>query len=359
MPSSIEISDLTKRYGQFVSLDNVSLSVSAGEFLTLLGPSGSGKTTLLMSIAGFTRPDAGSIRIDNKEIVALPPHKRNIGMVFQNYALFPHMTVAENVGYPLKLRGVGKAERDQRITAALAAVQMDRFASRNVAQLSGGQRQRVAVARAIVFEPNIILMDEPLSALDKKLREEMQVELKHLQVRLGRTVVYVTHDQKEALTMSDRIAVMRAGKIEQVATPKDIYEAPASKFVADFIGDSDFVPASVVLSTGDHALARNFLQAKLGSLRDPIFVLRPEKIEIDTGADVGPGALRLSGTVQEVLYQGNALVAYIALESGQVIRLQRGTRTSIMESFPQAGSPVRILVHEKDICIVEQEELAR
>src|SRR3954469_6062398 len=242
MASSIEIVGLRKSYGPLAVLDDVAVSIRAGEFLTLLGPSGSGKTTLLMAIAGFVRPSSGSIRVDDREIVTLAPHKRNIGMVFQNYALFPHMTVGENVAYPLRLRGVARVEREERARRALATVQMAAYAERRIDQLSGGQRQRVAVARAMVFEPNIILMDEPLSALDKRLREEMQVELKHLHDRLGRTTVYVTHDQKEALTMSDRVAVLKAGRIRQIASPRDIYDRPVDRFVADFIGDSAFVP---------------------------------------------------------------------------------------------------------------------
>src|SRR5690349_6391263 len=219
----ITIRQLTKTHGPVRALDNVDLDVHAGEFLTLLGPSGSGKTTLLMVLAGFTRPDHGSVRFGPSEVVRLAPHKRDVGMVFQNYALFPHMDVAGNIGFPLRLRRLGREEVARKVEAALEMVQLGGYGSRRVDQLSGGQRQRVALARAIVFEPRIVLMDEPLSALDKQLRELMQIELRQLHRRLGMTTVYVTHDQREAITMSDRIAVMNAGRIEQIDRPEVLY----------------------------------------------------------------------------------------------------------------------------------------
>ena len=222
----IKIQSLTKKYGSMFALDSVDLDVKSGEFLTLLGPSGSGKTTLLMAIAGFNRPDSGSICFGDEEVILKPPHKRNVGMVFQSYALFPHMTVAENIAFPLKLRGVDASEAAERVETALATVQLDGLGDRDIDQLSGGQRQRVALARAFVFRPRILLMDEPLSALDKKLREQMQIELKHLHEQLGVTTVYVTHDQREALTMSDRIAVINHGRLAQVGTPLEIYNQP-------------------------------------------------------------------------------------------------------------------------------------
>ena len=237
----ISIKDLTKRYGKIYALDTVSLDIKAGEFLTLLGPSGSGKTTLLMAIAGFNRPDSGSIKFANQEMILTPPHKREVGMVFQNYALFPHMSVFENIGFPLKLRKAPNDQIKEKVHDALKTVQLSDYADRKIDQLSGGQRQRVALARAFVFGPRILLMDEPLSALDKKLREQMQIELKQLHRKLGVTTVYVTHDQREALTMSDRIAVINEGKIEQLGTPKEIYNSPNSSFVADFIGSGVFL----------------------------------------------------------------------------------------------------------------------
>ena len=224
----IEVSSLCKAYGSIKALDHVSLNIAAGEFLTLLGPSGSGKTTLLMALAGFVRPDSGSIKFGDREVIATPPHKRDLGMVFQSYALFPFMTVAENVAYPLKIRGVSKSDQNTRAERALDTVELGGYGDRRINQLSGGQQQRVALARAMVFEPQIILMDEPLSALDKKLREHMQIELKALHQKLDATVVYVTHDQREALTMSDRIAVINQGRIEQVDTPERLYREPHS-----------------------------------------------------------------------------------------------------------------------------------
>ncbi len=222
----VAVEQLSKSYGSVVAIDDISLSVERGEFVTLLGPSGSGKTTLLMMIAGFARPTAGSIRIGETEIVRLPPHKRDVGMVFQSYALFPHMNVGENIAYPLKLRGVDRETRRRRVAHALEMIQLAGYESRRVDQLSGGQRQRVALARAIVFEPRILLMDEPLSALDKKLREAMQIEIRHLHERLGMTTVYVTHDQREALTMSDRVAVIHQGRFAQIDKPAHALRAP-------------------------------------------------------------------------------------------------------------------------------------
>ena len=234
----ISIRGLTKKYGDLNALNSVNLEIKSSEFLTLLGPSGSGKTTLLMAIAGFNRPDAGSIKFGDAEMVLTPPHKRDVGMVFQSYALFPHMTVSENIGFPLKLRGLAAKEVMGRVDEALATVQLSGLGDRAIDQLSGGQRQRVALARAFVFRPRILLMDEPLSALDKKLREHMQIELKQIHRQLGVTTVYVTHDQREALTMSDRIAVINHGELAQVDTPEAIYNRPKDQFVADFIGES-------------------------------------------------------------------------------------------------------------------------
>jgi putative spermidine/putrescine transport system ATP-binding protein len=261
----IAVRGLRRRYGSMVALDGLDLDVARGEFLTLLGPSGSGKTTLLMILAGFTRPDAGSIRFGNVEMVRTPPHKRDLGVVFQSYALFPHMDVAANVAFPLVLRGIKGPELKRRVHSALELVRLEELGFRRVDQLSGGQRQRVALARAIVFEPGILLMDEPLSALDKKLREQMQIELRHLHQRLGTTVIYVTHDQREALTMSDRIAVIDHGRIAQIDTPERLYEAPASHFVADFIGDSTFLNVTV---TGGVARWRGQVITLAGKVAD-------------------------------------------------------------------------------------------
>lgn len=251
----VHIMNACKEYGAFQAVRNVSLEIAGGEFLSILGPSGSGKTSLLTMIAGFELPSAGRILIGGRDVTPMPPNRRNIGMVFQRYALFPHMTIAENVSFPLKMRSIGRAERDRRVSDTLDLVQLGALASRYPHQLSGGQQQRVALARAIVFEPPVLLMDEPLGALDKKLREAMQIEVKQLQQRLGATVIYVTHDQEEALTMSDRIAVMAGGRIVQLGTPTSLYRDPRSPFVADFIGRMSFAEGIYLgLSEGSHTL---------------------------------------------------------------------------------------------------------
>lgn len=356
MASSITIRGLSKHYGAFAALADVSIDIRAGEFVVLLGPSGSGKTTLLMSLAGFAHPDRGSIRIDDQEILALDPDKRDIGVVFQNYALFPHMNVADNVGYPLKLRRVPPDQRRERVMKALQAVKMDAFGQRGIHELSGGQRQRVAVARAIVFEPRIILMDEPLSALDKKLREELQIELKHLHQRLGRTIVYVTHDQKEALTLADQVVVMNQGRIVQKGTPRAIYERPESRFVADFIGNSNFLPLS-----GDAARSIELLvspayrQASIDGRKRPLLVIRPEKLEIARPGEREPGHFYIDAVVEEVLFQGDIVIVFARLAGDLLVRLQRGTRRTTLATIPAAGEPIRLALHEDDAIVVEDE----
>ncbi|MEM7425504.1 MAG: ABC transporter ATP-binding protein, partial [Pseudomonadota bacterium] len=241
----ISIGNVTKTYGKVFALDGVSLEVESGEFLTLLGPSGSGKTTLLMVLAGFTRPDHGSLKFGDREVIRIPPHKRDVGMVFQNYALFPHMTVAGNVGFPLKLRNVSGPELAERVEGALETVQLGGYGERGIDQLSGGQKQRVALARAIVFEPRILLMDEPLSALDAHLVIRMQSVLTKLQRELGITFVYVTHSQSEAFAMADRVVIMSKGDIAQIGSPREVYRAPKTRFVAEFVGRNNILPGKV------------------------------------------------------------------------------------------------------------------
>ncbi|MGF7206644.1 putative spermidine/putrescine transport system ATP-binding protein [Skermanella aerolata] len=354
MANPITIRSVRKTYGDFVALEGIDMDIAAGEFMTLLGPSGSGKTTLLMILAGFTRPDAGSIQVAGQEIVRTPPHKRDIGMVFQNYALFPHMDVAGNVAFPLKLRKVARAEIETRVRRALAQVQLESFIDRGVDQLSGGQRQRVALARALVFEPKIVLMDEPLSALDKKLREEMQIELKHLHDRLGMTTVYVTHDQREALTMSDRIAVMCKGAIRQLATPRDIYDRPADQFVADFIGESTFLPVEWDgrggASLAGSAIASSNPQAA-GKGRHFLLV-RPEKLEFLKGAEDGYN--RISGTVDEIIFQGEAVLVYVRIGDGNRLAVRKGTRQGVFTSLPEVGQTVTLGLHRDDTIIVPE-----
>src|SRR5215469_4995508 len=259
--ASLVLDHVDKRFGATAAVDDLSLAIEPGEFITLLGPSGSGKTTTLMMIAGFEIPTGGEIYIDSRPILGLPPHRRNIGMVFQSYALFPHMTVAENIGFPLKQRGVDKTAVATRIKAVLETVRLSGLEARYPRQLSGGQQQRVALARAIVFRPRVLLMDEPLSALDKQLREELQLEVKRLHKQLGITFVYVTHDQREALVMSDRIAVINHGHIEQVGAPAELYDRPVNRFVASFVGESNFLSATAV---GNEA---ELVVANLGSTK--------------------------------------------------------------------------------------------
>ena len=239
---SVEIRSASKSYGAVRALDNVSLSVAPREFVSLLGPSGSGKTTLLGLLGGFIQPSSGSIHFGDRDVTFLPPHKRDIGVVFQNYALFPHMSVGENVAFPLRARRLPKASWPEKVRAALAMVGLAGYEARGVAQLSGGQRQRVALARAMIFEPRLILMDEPLSALDKQLRESMQIELRELHKRIGATIIYVTHDQREALTMSDRVAILKDGRLVQIDKPERLHDHPADSFVASFIGEASLLP---------------------------------------------------------------------------------------------------------------------
>jgi ABC-type Fe3+/spermidine/putrescine transport system ATPase subunit len=292
-PPIIELKGLTRRFGDFVALDSVSLSVAPGEFLTLLGASGSGKTTTLRLIAGFDLPDAGEILMDGQDIAPLPPYRRPINTVFQQYALFPHMSVRENVAYGLRMRKVPKGEIKGRVDEALKMVQLGQLDARAPKQLSGGQQQRVALARALVNRPRVLLLDEPLGALDLKLRKEMQLELKHLQTQVGITFIYVTHDQEEALTMSDRIALMRQGRIEQVGTPREIYARPRSRYVADFIGEA------------------NLLKVPTGWLS-----VRPESISpVQAGEATGPNQRK--GTVTEVVYAGVTTRVHLDIGGGE------------------------------------------
>ncbi|NIY80065.1 ABC transporter ATP-binding protein [Celeribacter sp. HF31] len=300
--------------GETLVVKDLNLQLAKGEFLTMLGPSGSGKTTCLMMLAGFETATHGEIRLDGKPINQVPPHKRGIGMVFQNYALFPHMTVGENLSFPLEVRGMGKSEREAKIKRALDMVQMGAFANRRPAQMSGGQQQRIALARALVFDPKLVLMDEPLGALDKQLREHMQFEIKHLHESLGITVVYVTHDQGEALTMSDRVAVFNDGRIQQLAPPAELYERPDNSFVAGFIGENNKLPGVVEELNGERAVVR----LENGELIDATAVnvkakgektlvsIRPERVEFKPEL-IPEGAHTIDAEVLEVIYMGDIL----------------------------------------------------
>jgi putative spermidine/putrescine transport system ATP-binding protein len=350
----IHIRDLTKKYDEMYALDSVSLDVKSGEFLTLLGPSGSGKTTLLMAIAGFNRPDSGSIRFGDEEVILKPPHKRNVGMVFQSYALFPHMTVAENIAFPLKLRGVGAAETAERVAIALKTVQLGGLGDRGIEQLSGGQKQRVALARAFVFGPRILLMDEPLSALDKKLREQMQIELKHLHKQLGVTTVYVTHDQREALTMSDRIVVINNGKLTQIGTPNDIYNHPANAFVADFIGESTMLPlthdGSGNLYFEDHLIKTNH---KTNGDKEWSLVIRPERLTVvkDEKCDLEK-AIVFSGVIREFVFQGETAFALMSVNDKYNLSFRFGTDASSWQNAFQPGDSISLSLNRSDVIVI-------
>ncbi|WP_416139950.1 ABC transporter ATP-binding protein [Halomonas sp. HK25] len=299
--------------GETLVVKDLHLTIHQGEFVTLLGPSGSGKTTCLMMLAGFENPTAGDIYLGDQRLNTVPPHKRNFGMVFQNYALFPHMTVEENIRYPLKTRRLPAAEADRKVSEILDMIQLREFAKRRPTQLSGGQQQRVALARSLVFEPQLVLMDEPLGALDKQLREQMQLEIKHLHEQLGLTVVFVTHDQGEALTMSDRVAVFNDGVIQQIDTPQALYEHPANTFVAQFIGENNTLPGRIESVHGEQCRVRFGDDQATGALVGPGLAsgdatqlsIRPERIKLNGATRDLPN--RLQARVREFIYLGDHL----------------------------------------------------
>jgi len=352
---NISINSITKTYGDFHALNDVNLEVNSGEFLTLLGPSGSGKTTLLMVLAGFTRPDYGSVKFGEEEVILKPPHLREIGMVFQNYALFPHMNVEDNIGYPQKLRGVSKSETKLSVDEALSIVKLDGLGKRRVGELSGGQKQRVALARAIVFKPKILLMDEPLSALDKKLREEMQIELRQLHDSLNITTVYVTHDHKEALTMSDRIAVINDGQLMQLDTPNEIYKRPNNAFIADFIGESSLL--SVKVQGGAAYLGASEICANQTPDRDGDYLLmvRPEKLFLAERTEKDTNFF--DGLVEESIFQGESQLMVIKLDpeiyGGQELRMRLPNGSETMQSLPKTGEKISVGLRFADSFLVD------
>ncbi|RUU12064.1 ABC transporter ATP-binding protein [Mesorhizobium sp. USDA-HM6] len=348
----IGIHGIEKRFGAVSILSDLSLDVAAGEFLTLLGPSGSGKTTLLMILAGFVRANAGSIEVGGEEIITMPPHKRNIGMVFQNYALFPHMNVFHNVAFPLKQRRVSAADTRQRVEKALDLVRLQGLGERHVDQLSGGQRQRVALARAIVFEPRIVLMDEPLSALDKGLREHMQIELRNLHRRLGMTTVYVTHDQREAITMSDRIAVMNAGRIEQIDQPEPLYARPRTKFVAGFIGESNFIPVECRNGSVWYEDRKLRMNDPAPSTGRHLMVVRPEKLRPVVDVESAGAVNALPATVGDVIYQGDSFICYATLRDGRQVTLRDYCRSDVLAKLPAPGEPIMLGIDAQDVVLV-------
>jgi len=346
MAAGIELVALTKRFGHESSpaaVDNIDLSVSGGEFFSLLGPSGCGKTTTLRLIAGFEEPTAGRILLDGADVSNLPPHKRNVNTVFQSYALFPFLSVFDNVAFGLKHAAVAKSELRTRVGDALSLVSMSSFASRRPAQLSGGQQQRVALARALVLNPSVLLLDEPLGALDAKLRRSLKVELKALQERVGITFIYVTHDQEEALTMSGRLAVMNAGRIAQTGTPQEVYESPADAYVADFLGAANLLPVTVTerilggastLTLGDIALSTsNEVPAAPGASAQA--VIRPERVRVEPHGSAGQN--RVPALVERLVYLGAATQVMLRLATGE--SLQAVAQNEDAASWAQ-GTPV-------------------
>ena len=323
---------IAKHYGAHRAIDCLDLDIRPGEFITLLGPSGSGKTTTLMMVAGFERPTAGEIMIDERPVARLPAYRRNIGMVFQSYALFPHLTVADNIAFPLKQRGLGKADRTAAVARMLDMVQLSGFGGRYPQQLSGGQQQRVAIARAIVFNPRVLLMDEPLSALDKQLRETLQLEIKRLHDRLGITFIYVTHDQREALVMSDRVCVMNEGRIEQVAPPQILYDAPANRFVAGFVGEANFFPAEDVAQSADGLAITTAQQVILAppQKHQPgcLCMVRPEKITVLPDGASAEGSNALPATVREIVFMGEMTRYALETSGGLTIVAKQQNRAS-------------------------------
>jgi spermidine/putrescine transport system ATP-binding protein len=363
-PDDLVLEGVGKSFDQVVAVDGVSFAVRRGEFFSLLGPSGCGKTTTLRLIAGFERPDSGRIELRGQDVAGLPPNRRNVNTVFQQYALFPHLTVAGNVGYGLKQRHLPPSAKAERLDRALTTVRLTELRDRYPRELSGGQQQRVALARALVNEPAVLLLDEPLAALDLKLRKAMQVELKALQERVGITFLYVTHDQEEALTLSDRIAVMNHGRILQEGSPEEIYERPTSKFVADFIGQTNFFegqvedtgtvtvvrdPGGVLLRCAPAAWARRGMWVAVA--------VRPENVAPANGEAAGPN--RLSGTLVRRTYLGDLVHYHVALAGGREIVVQRQNEQSDPAAQWEVGGPVEVTWDEGSALVVRDEEVAQ
>lgn len=343
----VQITGLQKSYGHVVALQKIELTVSNGEFLTLLGPSGSGKTTLLNLIAGMTSTSSGQIMINGRDVTNLPPEKRGLGMVFQNYALMPHMTVFENIAFPLQIRKVRKAEIKRRVTEVLEVVRLPHVADRKPKELSGGQQQRISIARCLVYKPDLILMDEPLGALDKKLREQMQLEIRRLHKEFGITMLYVTHDQEEALNMSDRIILMNGGAVEQLGTPNEIYFEPRTQFAAEFIGASTLLDA-VVLTTGEPAsfsleggqTIHAFLHEQVPVGTKGKLLLRPEALRLLTPSQVVPETNSATGVLESTLVTGGTSSHFVKLASGATVLVRELTNQNA--TGLRAGSPVTI-----------------
>jgi spermidine/putrescine transport system ATP-binding protein len=365
----VQLVDLVKRFGDFTAVAGINLQMPSGEFFSLLGPSGCGKTTTLRMIAGFERPTEGQILLDGVDVAQIPPHKRNVNTVFQNYALFPHLSVEDNVAFGLRYQKTTKQEAKRRVGEALDLVQLTQFAKRRPSQLSGGQQQRVALARALILNPAVLLLDEPLGALDAKLRKGLQVQLKALQERVGITFIYVTHDQEEALTMSDRIAVMSQGQVEQVGSPKEIYEEPVTAYVADFLGVSNLMEGSAEgqaqggcqVKLGEFALVAG--QGESDTLGAAKVTIRPERVGLEDPATTGEN--RIPGMVERVVYVGSTLQVFLNLAPGQRIQawiqnegdelpFASGTAVAVhlpreaLRVLPDTGTPVSMTTELED-----------
>jgi spermidine/putrescine transport system ATP-binding protein len=354
----IVLDNVSRRFGELVAVDGVSLEIAAGEFFSLLGPSGCGKTTTLRMIAGFEEPDAGRVHLDGEDVTTVSPKRRNVNMVFQDYALFPHMTVADNVGFGLRLKRIGRDEIASRTKDMLCVVRLEGLADRRPGELSGGQRQRVALARALVNRPAALLLDEPLGALDLKLRREMQLELKRIQKSTGTTFVYVTHDQEEALTMSDRIAIMDAGKVQQLADPRSLYERPQTSFVADFIGTSNALQLVVSKREADLAVveladgARICVRCESAPGDSVQITVRPEKIRIG-GPDDDATRSRVRGTVVERIYLGSLSQVLVEFATGE--RLVVHELNDDFVSTVEAGDPIELSWAARHSLLVDTE----
>jgi spermidine/putrescine transport system ATP-binding protein len=346
MEGEIRLEELCKKFDDFVAVDGIDIDMPPGEFFTLLGPSGCGKTTTLRMIAGFERPTSGRILLDGSDVARVPPHQRNVNTVFQSYALFPHLDVAKNVAFGLKYHKLSKEERAKRVAEALELVSMTEFATRKADQLSGGQQQRVALARALVLRPRVLLLDEPLGALDAQLRKNLQVELKGLQAELGITFIFVTHDQSEALTMSDRIAVMNRGRVEQAASPKAIYEEPETVFVADFLGVSNLLGATAVGQDGASCAVQvgdRRLRAQRGAIDargDVKVMIRPERIVIEPHTTTGEQ--RMPGMVERSVFLGGAYEVHIRVLGGELLKAMVPNDGEVSASSLEQGAAVSL-----------------
>ena len=358
---SVQFERVTKILGQSRAVDGLTLAIKPGELFFLLGPSGCGKTTALRLVAGFYTPDEGRIILNERDQSRVPPHKRNTGMVFQNYALWPHMTVWNNVAYGLKMRRVSEDEKKQRVGHALETVQMETYAERLPNQLSGGQQQRVALARALVIEPDVILLDEPLSNLDAKLRIEMRAQIKEIHQKIGRTMIYVTHDQAEALSMADRIAVMRRGRAVQVGTPRQLYTRPKSAFVAEFIGGTNLLPGTVderedLLTVRTHVgLIRAVNGAKDIARGDLVFCsVRPESLRLQTEGPLSAELNQLIGEIQSIMYFGDSEQYSLRLTDGTLVRAVEYNQTA---RTAEVGKRVTLAIDPRDVIVLPQEKL--